>query len=107
MSKASYFGTRQALVTPELEIVRAVDTAAERAGFVSREPTGPTLMKRRKPVDEPVLSFTARVSQRSGNRFISWCDQNRMSYREGFDKTHRLARCLRAVGEGDPPPELG
>jgi hypothetical protein len=91
MSKASYFGTQPAASkAPELELVRAVDSAAEQAGFVSRGPTGPALMKRRKPVEEPVLSFTARVSQRSGNRFISWCDANRISYREGFDRLIEL-----------------
>ena len=43
-------------------------------------------IKRRKPVDEPTFSFTARVSLRSGNRFIAWCEENRLSYREGFDR---------------------
>jgi hypothetical protein len=43
-------------------------------------------IKRRKPVEEPTFSFTARVSVRSGNRFIAWCEEERISYREGFDR---------------------
>ncbi|WP_046869333.1 hypothetical protein [Microvirga massiliensis] len=42
-------------------------------------------MRRRKQVDEPTMSFTARVSIRSGNAFIEWCHEERISYREGFD----------------------
>jgi hypothetical protein len=43
-------------------------------------------MRRRKPVDEPTFSFTARVSLRSGNAFTNWCHDERISYREGFDR---------------------
>ena len=57
---------------------------AEAHGFVERNPIVPR--KRRKPVDEPTHSFTARVSVRSANRFIEWCEQERISYREGFDR---------------------
>ena len=57
---------------------------AEAHGFVERNPLVPR--KRRKPVDEPTHSFTARVSVRSANRFIEWCEQERISYREGFDR---------------------
>ena len=41
-------------------------------------------IKRREPVDEPTFSYTARVSLRSGNAFIAWCEKNRLSCREGF-----------------------
>jgi hypothetical protein len=57
---------------------------AEAHGFVERNPVMPR--KRRKPVEEPTHSFTARVSVRSANAFIEWCEKERMSYREGFDR---------------------
>jgi hypothetical protein len=61
--------------------VRAI---AEAHGFVERNPVVPR--KRRKGVDEPTHSFTARVTVRSANTFIEWCERERMSYREGFDR---------------------
>lgn len=61
--------------------VRAI---AEAHGFVERNPVTPR--KRRKGADEPTHSFTARVSVRSANAFIEWCERERMSYREGFDR---------------------
>ena len=61
--------------------VRAV---AEAHGFVERNPVVPR--KRRRPVEEPTYSFTARVSVRSANAFIEWCERERVSYREGFDR---------------------
>jgi hypothetical protein len=57
---------------------------AEAHGFVERNPVVPR--KRRRPVDEPTHSFTARVSVRSANAFIEWCERERISYREGFDR---------------------
>jgi len=41
-------------------------------------------------VDEPTYSFTARVTVRSANRFIVWCEEERISYREGFDSLVKL-----------------
>jgi hypothetical protein len=61
--------------------VRAI---AEAHGFVERNPVTPR--KRRKGVDEPMHSFTARVTVRSANAFIEWCERERMSYREAFDR---------------------
>lgn len=42
--------------------------------------------KRRQPVDEPTFNFTARISVRAGNAFIMYCEAERISYREGFDR---------------------
>ena len=64
--------------------MRPVGVIAEAHGFVERNPMVPH--KRRKPVEEPTYSFTARVSVRSANAFIEWCERERMSYREGFDR---------------------
>ncbi len=68
-------------VAPAPLPVRAV---AEAHGFVERNPVVPR--KRRRPVEEPTYSFTARVSVRSANAFIEWCERERVSYREGFDR---------------------
>jgi hypothetical protein len=68
-------------IIPEQSPVRAI---AEAHGFIDRNPIVPR--KRRKPVDEPTHSFTARVSVRAANKFIEWCEQERISYREGFDR---------------------
>ena len=57
---------------------------AEAHGFVDRDPQ--TVRKRRRAAEEPTYSFTARVSVRSANAFIEWCERERMSYREGFDR---------------------
>lgn len=60
-------------------------TIAEAHGFVDRDPPQ-TVRKRRRPAEEPTHSFTARVSVRSANAFVEWCERERMSYREGFDR---------------------
>ena|SRR5215203_7546965 len=62
--------------------IRAI---AEAHGFVERNsPAAPR--KRRRPVDEPTYSFTARVTVRAADRFIAWCEEERISYREGFER---------------------
>ena len=71
----------------------AARAIAEAHGFVDRSPQ-PTIRKRRRPTEEPTYSFTARVSVRSANAFIEWCERERMSYREGFD------RLVARIGEG-------
>jgi hypothetical protein len=68
--------------TPRAAPVRAI---AEAHGFVERNsPAAPR--KRRRPVEEPTYSFTARVTVRAADRFIAWCEEERISYREGFDR---------------------
>jgi hypothetical protein len=69
-------------VAPEPAV--STKALAEAHGFVERNPMVPR--KRRKPVDEPTHSFTARVSVRAADRFIEWCERERISYREGFDR---------------------
>ena len=85
----SDFRPAQAPEPPSAPAARAI---AEAHGFVERNP--PTIRKRRKPTEEPIYSFTARVSVRSANAFIEWCERERMSYREGFD------RLVAKIGEG-------
>ena len=86
MTKASYFGTDKEPEALGVDLVRAVDKAADQAGFISREPVATMPKRRRQPVNEPTFSFTARISLRSGNRFIEWCEHERISYRQGFDR---------------------
>jgi hypothetical protein len=69
---------------PSANAERAIDAVAGRHGFVERQPPQ-VLYKRRKTVDEPTHSFTARVSVRSANGFIAWCEREHLSYRQGFD----------------------
>lgn len=82
-SLAEFRPTPAASPQPETD-VRAL---AEAHGFRDRDPVQ---RKRRKSASEPMCSFTARVSVRSANRFIEWCEAERMSYREGFDRLAKL-----------------
>ncbi|GJD53880.1 hypothetical protein OPKNFCMD_6659 [Methylobacterium crusticola] len=83
---ASLSDFRPSSASPETAEPAATSTKAiaEAHGFVERNPV--TIRKRRKPTEEPTYSFTARVSVRSANAFIEWCERERMSYREGFDR---------------------
>ncbi len=65
-------------------VAREIDQISERLGFVERAPPK-VLQKRRKTVEEATHSFTARVSVRSANEFIAWCEREHLSYRQGFD----------------------
>jgi hypothetical protein len=81
LATLSDFQPSTPIIEDQVSPVRAI---AEAHGFVERNPVVPR--KRRKPVEEPTHSFTARVSVRSANAFIEWCERERMSYREGFDR---------------------
>jgi hypothetical protein len=80
-SLADFRPSASAPIAEDLTPARAV---AEAHGFVERNPVTPR--KRKKGADEPMYSFTARVTVRSANAFIEWCERERMSYREGFDR---------------------
>lgn len=55
------------------------------------------LMRRRKQVDEPTTSFTARISVRAHNEFLQWCHDERIpSYREAFDMLMDMLKRERA-----------
>jgi hypothetical protein len=69
---------------PAAPAAREIEQVAERLGFVERAPPQ-VLQKRRKTVEEATHSFTARVSVRSANEFIAWCEREHLSYRQGFD----------------------
>lgn len=42
-------------------------------------------IKRLRGTDKTVHTFTMRATVRSTNRFATWCERHRLSYREGFD----------------------
>ena len=81
LSSLADFRPSAAAEAEEAVPVRAI---AEAHGFVERNPVTPR--KRKKGAEEPMHSFTARVTVRSANAFIEWCERERMSYREGFDR---------------------
>lgn len=65
-------------------VAREVDRVAEKLGFQSREV--PTRRKRRIGVDEPTDQLNLRATISDINRFVEWCEAERMSYREGFGR---------------------
>jgi len=87
MTRPSFFPTTSAPTEPlsPSPVTREIDRVADRLGFVDRAPAPTVLQKRRKTVEEATHSFTCRVSVRSANGFISWCEREGLSYRQGFD----------------------
>lgn len=77
-------GTRVPKPTPEEEA--ALDRVGEAHGFVSREAI-PTVRRKRRIIDnEPTDQLNLRCSIRHINRFIAWCDEERITYRQGFQR---------------------
>jgi hypothetical protein len=76
--------------TPVTAVAREIDAVADRLGFVDRAPAPTVVQKKRKIVEEPTTSFTARVSVRSANEFIRWTEAHGLSYRQGFDHLMKL-----------------
>jgi hypothetical protein len=60
-----------------------------RAQFSRRVEVEP-LKRQRGAGDEPVHAFTMRVRVAASNAFVTWCERERLSYREGFDRLMRL-----------------
>lgn len=69
---------------PAAPVTREIDRVAEKLGFTSREV--PTRRKRRIAVDEPTDQLNLRAAIADINRFVEWCERERMSYREGFGR---------------------
>ena len=67
---------------------RAVDQAADRLGFASREAV--VRRRRRPPVEGPTDQINIRAAVADINRFVEWCERNRYSYREGFTELLKL-----------------
>lgn len=80
------FGSKLANVTPDkddgLGVTDAkVDAIGDRHGFVAREPI--QKLTRRKP-SEPSANLNIRPPVTTFNRFLQFCEQNRMSYPEAL-----------------------
>lgn len=69
---------------PAVPLAREIDCVAEKLGFQSREV--PMRRKRRIAVDEPTDQLNLRAAIADINRFVEWCERERMSYREGFGR---------------------
>lgn len=61
-----------------------IDEAGRRAGFTSREPGGRLMPRRRRAVGA-TITINTRVPEDIAERFIQFCDQNRLSYWEGIE----------------------
>jgi len=70
-----------AKTTPLAEI----DEAGRRAGFTSREPGARLLPRRRRAAVGATITINTRVPEDIAERFIQFCDQNRLSYWEGIE----------------------
>ncbi|MVA59624.1 hypothetical protein [Agrobacterium vitis] len=80
------FGGKLANITPDrddaLNISDAkIDEVGERHGFVTREPL--QKLTRRKP-SEPSANLNIRPPITTFNRFLLFCEKNRMSYPEAL-----------------------
>lgn len=79
----SYFGTGNKPKDIPAEIERVVDAVSEASGFANREPLKAPPKRKRGTTDQ-LHNFTMRLSIRDAERFIKWCDRERLSYREAF-----------------------
>ncbi|MCP1237131.1 hypothetical protein NKW55_11020 [Gluconobacter kondonii] len=60
-----------------------IDQAGRTAGFTSRE-AGARLVPRRKKSVGPTVTINTRVPEDVAERFIEFCDANRLAYWEGI-----------------------
>jgi hypothetical protein len=68
---------------PARDPVQLVDEIAERHGYVSREAPPPRARRQRRP-DDPMQNFTMRLPIADTERFIRYCERERLTYREAF-----------------------
>ena len=64
----------------------AFDGPAEAETGVESAPDEAVRRRRSRGSQEPVDQFNIRASVADINRFITWCETNRYSYREGFGR---------------------
>ena len=67
------------------EKISELDHLSNRHGFVSRQPPD-VAIKRQRGTEDTIHQFTMRVRVKASNRFVRWCERERLSYREGFDR---------------------
>ena len=64
--------------------MRAIDDAAGRVGFTSREPVSAPVLRRTKPVLGPTVQLNTRAPEDVAARFIQFCEKHRYAYWEGI-----------------------
>ena len=64
--------------------MRAIDEAAGRVGFTSREPAAAPVLRRTKPLLGPTVQLNTRAPEDVAARFIQFCEQHRYAYWEGI-----------------------
>ena len=69
--------------TPTVPL-RETDAAAQRRGFVTREPE--QLVRLREPSNAPTAQINVRAEVADLNVFMLWCKEQRLSYREAFKR---------------------
>lgn len=99
---ANRVAAKIAEIKPEAEPAReaplaAIDRAAEHLGFRSRESEEPKVMRRRREVGAGA-QLNVKCPIPVYNRFIRFCDQERLPYWEGIEKLLDLAN-VTATGE--------
>jgi hypothetical protein len=80
------FGGKLATIKPDQDETSTIsdariDEVGERHGFVAREPI--QKLTRRKP-SEPSANLNIRPPVTTFNRFLQFCEKNRMSYPEAL-----------------------
>ena len=71
--------------------IAALDRMAEEHGFHSREPADEKILRWRREVG-PSAQLNVKCPVPVYNRFIRFCDQERLSYWEGIERLLDLAR---------------
>ena len=94
-SAANRVAAKIAQIRPESEKaapapLAALDSAADQLGFRSREGTEGKVMRRRREVGAGA-QLNVKCPIPVYNRFIRFCDQERLSYWEGIEKLLDLA----------------
>lgn len=70
-------------IPPELEA--RIDQVAGEAGFISRDGLKP-VPRRRRGTKAQLHNFTMRLEVDDAERFIRYCEQERIAYREAFKR---------------------
>lgn len=79
---STFFG--QAVTAPiPAGVEKTIDDASALAGFRHREPLKAP-PKRRRGTSDQLHTFTMKVAIDDCEKFIRWCESERLAYREGF-----------------------
>ena len=73
---------------PENSDLARADAASAALGFVAREGSRASILRKRKEIG-PTIAINMRVPEAVAAKFIEFCEQNRLSYWEGVDELMR------------------